>query len=129
MSRPTTSVTSILDYLARYERYAELSNRRSEKHHFQECWCLVFSAFFGDFRLAHYQKPAAKEVVFSPPVNVTRPKWFTEHYSHPMRKVVRTIKGFDVLGCGHKIESHYDGTTAKHRRCKECKGLPPANEE
>lgn len=125
MIEAAQKIDSILEYLARYERHAELSNRRTEKMHFQECWRSVFSAFYGDFRLPHYQKTHEVAPIAPEADDRRKTKWFQDLYSRPMRKVVSTSKGFDVLSCGHKIESRFDDTPAKHRRCKECKGLPP----
>ena len=126
MAERATKVNSILR-LGTHERQSELSNWRNEKMHFQACWTLVFSRFYGDFRLAHYVRPQDQAAVFIPPApDAPKPQWFIDKYSRPMRKVVKTCKGFDLLSCGHKITSPGDGSTAKHRRCKLCKGIPPA---
>lgn len=125
MSERAAKVNSVLEYLQRYERHAELSNRRNERNHFQTCWTMVFSAFYGDFHVPRYIKPLEQNTAeLLPEEPQQRPKWFIDKYSRPMRKVIKHGKGFDVLSCGHKIAS-FD-STAKHRRCKECKGLPPA---
>lgn len=127
-----TRVNSVLDFLSRHERYAELSNKRSERFHFQECWCLVFRAFYGEYKVPHVAPKPAPVITDVTIVLEKRPKWFTDKYSCPMRRVIEVItrKGtsYDVLECGHKIESRIDGSTAKHRRCKkeECKRLGTA---
>lgn len=66
-----------------------------------------------------------------------KPRWFTQKYSRPTRRVVSQFRRYystghrdewkyftyDVLECGHVLpdNSAIDGSQpAKHRRCREC---------
>lgn len=138
----TQWVDSVLTYFTRYITFSQLENDLQAVWHWQECWCLVFTHFFGSWtarrRTAQPSYPGTGDVQ-----PIARPRWFAEKYSRPVRKVIgqRTERignagareyfsvSYDVLECGHEVESHLrvDGEPPAQRRwCKEC---PPKDQQ
>lgn len=132
----TEWVDSVLEYFNRYITFSQLERDLQAVWHWQECWCLVFTHFFGSWsprrRTTQPSIPGTGDVTPHP-----RPRWFVEKYSRPVRKVIdqRTERignagareyfsiHFDVLECGHSVESHlreHGQPPAQRRWCPEC---------
>jgi hypothetical protein len=127
---------SILKQLELYERYAALRNDRSMVQHFQECWRMVFTHFYGGYtvpRVPATRRPESQAEI----VPASKPQWQVNKYSRPARKVVAQVHEqqrydnrrdtftvtYDVLACGHKMLAAYkeDGSmVSKWRYCNEC---------
>jgi hypothetical protein len=143
--KPATAkqtVNSVLEYIAGFIQFAQLRNDLNAVWHWQECWCVMFGAFFGSYTPAHRAAPQRlPDTVVSTPL--VRPRWFIEKYSRPARKVVgRTTEressgrvrecfsiNYDVLECGHKIEAQYGNNGTCKSRWRYCRACPPKDQQ
>lgn len=132
----TRLIKSVLDYLNGMERLAAITNDRNSRVHFEECWSVVWRAYYGGYSVP--SKTIIRSLAeYTAPVPAARPAWMIAKYAKPTRKVVaRTtehmdmgkrmppaVVHFDVLECGHKLignENLGAAPPAKHRRCPLC---------
>lgn len=131
-----STIADVLQYLERLKALAVWHNDRAGQRHYEECVNVVFEAITG-----LYTSPVIAHAVPLQPVAsaqpATKPRWFIDKFSHPMRRVVRHEQrrcrervpagvlpvSYDVLSCGHEMESDAEFLgvpPAKHRRCREC---------
>lgn len=135
-------VDSVLKYFAGFIQFAQLRNDLQSVWHWQDCWCLMFQAFFGSYKVTVAHKPTlVPSTVVSTPL--VRPPWFVKKYSRPARKVIgrmaaRARSGsdrecfstdYDVLECGHKLPSQYREPGAPPARWRYCGLCPPKNQQ
>lgn len=135
MREKLPSLTSVLDYLARCTRAAELANNRQWRLHYESVWLFVYTTTHGALPpffshpppIPHCEVPVRSEV----------PRWKRTMLACPVRKVVRRLetvsdsgveRPFDAvvrlqLECGHIVEELVfiiGDKQAHRRRCKQC---------